>query len=347
MFDPEKAHRLSINGLKLLERSPMLRDNLNYPKSLQTECAGLEFTTPIGLAPGYDKDAEVFNAILRLGFGFTEVGTLTPKAQVGNPKPRLFRLVEDQAVINRMGFNNDGQIGAIMRLKKMQTIRSSGILGINIGANKDSKDRIDDYYQGVHNMAPYADYLTVNISSPNTPGLRDLQGRAALTELLSAVMKAKQEFLDQSTSHKTIPVFLKVAPDLHNGDIDDIVTVSMEQNIDAIIISNTTISRPEMLSKYAHEAGGLSGTPLKELALESLRKFRSASDGKIPLIGVGGIATAHDAYERIKAGASLVQLYSSMVYHGPMIGRNIAYGLVDLLEQDGLSSIKDAVGMDA
>lgn len=338
-LDAEKAHKLSLAGLKIL---PHMKND--HPAILRNNVAGLDFASPIGLAPGYDKDAEVFAEVLRLGFGFTEVGTLTPKPQAGNPKPRLFRLVEDEAVINRMGFNNEGQISALERLKRGRKKPLNGVLGINIGANKDSDDRINDYRLGVENMAPYADYLTVNISSPNTPGLRDLQGKAALTDLLSAVMHARTEYLSHAETGKKLPIFLKVAPDLHHDDIDDIVTVSMDQKIDALIVSNTTITRPDLISKHAHEMGGLSGAPLKDLAMQRLRDFRSASGGKMPLIGVGGIANAADAFERIKAGASLVQLYSSMVYEGPNIGANIATGLQELLVQEGFSSIGEAIG---
>ena len=340
-LDAEKAHRLSLAGLKVMPKSRHV-----HPRILHSSLAGLDFASPIGLAPGYDKDAEVFHEVLRLGFGFTEVGTLTPKPQTGNPKPRLFRLVEDNAVINRMGFNNGGQVEAQIRIKKGRQKPLQGILGINIGANKDSNNRIEDYRIGVQNMAPYADYLTVNISSPNTPGLRDLQGRAALKALLSTVMEARQEYLSHSMSDIKLPIFLKVAPDLHNDDIDDIVTISMEQKIDALIVSNTTVTRPDLLSKYAGETGGLSGAPLKDLALQRLRDFRIACGGNIPLIGVGGIANAQDAYQRIKAGASLVQLYSSMVYEGPNVGVNIAKGLEKLLIQDGFSSISEAIGSD-
>lgn len=340
-LDGERAHGLSLTALKAL--SALSPNMASYDPILSSEFAGLRFASPVGLAPGYDKDAAVFREILDLGFGFTEVGTLTPVAQEGNPKPRLFRLPEDAAVINRMGFNNAGQDLAIARLKKGLERPLNGILGINIGANKDSDDRINDYCLGVRNMAAYADYLTVNISSPNTPGLRDLQGKAALSDLLSAVTAERSDFLAKSEK-QALPIFLKVAPDLHKDDIDDICAVVLEQKIDAIIVSNTTISRPELHSKYKSEAGGLSGAPLKDLALQRLKDFRAASGGAIALIGVGGIANADDAYARIKAGASLVQLYSSMVYEGPNIGANIAKGLEKLLLQDGHSSVSEAVG---
>jgi dihydroorotate dehydrogenase len=300
--------------------------------------AGLRFPNPVGLAPGYDKNAEVPAAILRLGFGFTEVGTLTPLPQTGNPRPRLFRLTEDKAVINRMGFNNQGLAAAIERLSKLRRDRFGGVLGVNIGANKDSSDRVSDYVAGVNAMAPVADYLTVNISSPNTPGLRALQDKAALDDLLAAVMAARVD---------ATPIFLKVAPDLESADIDDIVQVSMARGIAALIVSNTTITRPSLKSRYAGESGGLSGAPLRDLAQQRLRDFRQSSGGQIPLIGVGGIASAEDAYARIRAGASLVQIYSALVYEGPGLASTINRGLLRLLKRDGFANIDEAVGVDA
>ena len=333
-LEAEKAHALTIAGLKALPLG-------SAPKSdsiLATTVAGLDFTNPIGMAPGFDKNGEVPDALIRMGFGYAEVGTLTPRAQPGNPKPRIFRLPEDKAVINRLGFNNEGQENAAPRLKRMRGRMGNGVLGINIGANKDSEDRIADYVIGVKNMAPFADYLTVNISSPNTPGLRALQDKGALEELLAAVMQARGD--------RKVPVFLKVAPDLEPADIDDIVDVTMKQKIDALIISNTTITRPSLISANRDETGGLSGAPLKDLALQRLKDFRMASGGKIPLIGVGGIANAEDAYERIRAGASLVQLYTAMIYQGPAMARAMSCGLARLLKQDGLSSVTAAVAAD-
>jgi len=329
-LDAERAHRLTIQALKLVppHRPPDL------PASLRTKVAGLDFPSPIGLAAGFDKDAEVPDQMLSLGFGFVEVGTLTPRPQEGNPKPRLFRLREDEAVINRMGFNNRGQASAFDRLQ--QCSHSRGIVGVNVGANKDSADRIADYANGVRAMATVADYLTINISSPNTPGLRQLQDEGALRELLSAV----QEFRPA----KGPPIFLKVAPDLGEGEPDQIVRVALQHGIEGLIVANTTVSRPELKSRWAGEQGGLSGAPLKALALRALRDFRSASGGEIPLIGVGGIATAEDAWERIRAGASLVQLYSAMVYQGPDIAHRIALGLAALLEREGFASVGEAVG---
>ena len=330
----ERAHQLSIAALKL---APIPSIGFADP-SLGQQVADLAFANPVGLAPGYDKDAEVPAEILRLGFGFTEVGTLTPLPQKGNKRPRLFRLAEDRAVINRMGFNNGGQAEAIRRLQNLPAGALTGPLGINIGANKDSDDRAGDYVTGVRNMEAYADYLTINISSPNTPGLRALQDRGALDDLLARAMAART--LD-------IPVFLKVAPDLEPADIDDIIEVCVARGIAAIIVSNTTITRPPLKSRYAGEAGGLSGAPLRELAQQRLVDFRKASGGEIPLIGVGGIASAEDAYARIRAGASLVQIYSALVYEGPGLARTINKGLARLLKRDGFAGIADAIGVDS
>jgi dihydroorotate dehydrogenase len=327
-LDAERSHRATIATLKLMppRRPPEL------PASLRTTVAGLDFPSPIGLAAGFDKDAEVPQQMLSLAFGFVEVGTVTPRPQQGNPKPRLFRLSEDQAVINRMGFNNQGQAAAFARLTGCTHLH--GVIGANIGANKDSADRIADYVAGMKAMTPVSRYLTINISSPNTPGLRGLQDAGALDELLAAVAEARTEE----------PIFLKVAPDLDAGDPDRIVRAAIDHRIDALIVSNTTVSRPPLRSRFAREQGGLSGKPLKPLALKALRDFRAASGGEIPLIGVGGIANADDAWERIRAGASLVQLYSAMVYEGPGIARRIANGLAERVKRVGLRSIAEAVG---
>ena len=328
-LDAERAHRLAISALKLRPGgSP------SFPGSLTTSVAGIGFPSPIGLAAGFDKDAEIADAALGLGFGFVEVGTLTPLPQEGNPKPRLFRLSEDRAVINRMGFNNRGQADALQRLARRA--RSRGIVGVNIGANKDSTDRIADYVEGVRTMSPVADYLTINISSPNTPGLRQLQDEGALRALLSAVEEARMV--------GGPPVFLKVAPDLGEGEPDQIVRVAAQHKVDAIIVANTTISRSQLGSRHAAETGGLSGEPLKPLALEALRRFRSASGGSIPLIAAGGIASVEDAWARIRAGASLIQIYSAMVYEGPGLARRIAKGLAKQLAEEGFASIAEAVG---
>jgi dihydroorotate dehydrogenase len=329
-LDPETSHRLTIKALKLMP----LHGPPHFPESLKTTVAGLTFPTPVGLAAGFDKDAEVPEEMLSLGFGFVEVGTLTPRPQAGNPKPRLFRLKKDRAVINRMGFNNCGQAAAFERIERFSHL--PGIIGINIGANKDSDDRIADYVAGVQAIAPISDYLTINISSPNTPGLRGLQDEGELKALLSAVAEARPR--------KSPPIFLKIAPDLADGDPERIIRAAIDHRIDALIVSNTTISRPPLKSRYANEQGGLSGAPLKPLALEALRNFRRASGGEIPLIGVGGIETADNAWERIRAGASLVQLYTAMVYEGPDIAKRIARGLAQRLKREGFVSIAEAVG---
>ncbi|OYW50637.1 MAG: dihydroorotate dehydrogenase (quinone) [Novosphingobium sp. 12-62-10] len=326
----ERAHNLTISALGMAPRGSRAAPE----PALAQRVAGIAFPNPVGLAPGFDKNAQVPDALLGLGFGSVEIGTVTPRPQAGNPQPRLFRLVEDRAVINRMGFNNEGSDVVAARLR--QRLDVPGIVGVNIGTNKDSTDRIADYAAMTRIMAPIATYLTVNISSPNTPGLRALQDEGALDALLDAVLHARGAI--------NVPVFLKLAPDLEISDIDAICRVAMEKRLDALIISNTTISRPHLRSRHAGEAGGLSGEPLRELALQRLRDFRKASGAAIPLIGVGGIASADDAWARIKAGASLVQLYSAMVYHGPGLARQIVTGLANRVRQEGMSSIAEAVG---
>jgi len=332
-LDPERAHRLSLGGLK---RMPVGRAPRHDP-ALSVSLGGLTFPSPVGVAPGYDKDAEVPDALLGLGFGFVEVGTITPMPQAGNPKPRLFRLVEDRAVINRMGFNNGGAEAAHERLRKRAC--RPGIVGINIGANKDSDDRIADYALLTELMAPLASYLTINISSPNTPGLRNLQAGDALKDLLDGVFAARGE--------RTTPIFLKLAPDLEPREIDAIAKVALESDLAALIISNTTLARPPLRSKHAEETGGLSGAPLAPISLQRLKDFRKATGGQIPLIAAGGIDSPDTAWERIVAGASLVQLYSAMVYQGPMLGRRIARGLSQRLQATGFASIEDAIGSQA
>lgn len=328
LLDPEPAHALSIAALKLVPGAPQ------SPGPLAITVAGLHFPNPVGMAAGYDKDGEVPDALLALGFGFAEVGSITPLPQAGNPKPRLFRLSEDRAVINRMGFNNRGAEAAVARLA--QRAGRPGIVGINVGANKDSGDRVADYATMVRLMGPLASYLAVNISSPNTPGLRALQDEGALAALLDAVMAAR--------GPKGPPLFLKVAPDLDAGDIAAIARIAIDKRVDALIVSNTTISRPVLKSVHSSETGGLSGAPLHDLALQRLRDFRSATGGAMPLVGVGGIASAEQAWQRIRAGASLVQLYSAITYEGPGIARRIVKGLERLMRRDGFASIAEAVG---
>jgi dihydroorotate dehydrogenase len=328
-LDAERAHRLALGALRLHAAG----EPPDFA-GLVTRVAGITFPNPIGLAAGFDKDAEVPDAILRLGFGFAEVGSITPLAQPGNPRPRLFRLAEDRAVINRMGFNNRGAAAAAERLRRRAG--QPGIVGVNIGANKDSPDRIGDYAAMARTMSPFASYLTVNISSPNTPGLRALQDESALAGLLDAVLAGR--------GPAGPPVFLKVAPDLGPEEIDSIARIAIDKGVAALVVANTTTARPPLRSPLATQSGGLSGAPLRELAQQRLRDFRKATGGIMPLIGVGGIASAADAWARIRAGASLVQLYSAMVFEGPGIARAITRGLEALMRRDGFASIAEAVG---
>lgn len=331
----EPAHRLTIKALGLMQSG----ERAAPTPTLAQRIGGIAFPNPVGMAPGFDKNAEVPDAMLGFGFGAVEVGTVTPLPQEGNPKPRLFRLVEDRAVINRMGFNNEGAQAVANRLiRRIETGAHGlpGIVGVNIGANKESPDRIADYAQMTRVMAPLASYLTVNISSPNTPGLRALQDEGALSALLDGVLEARVN------TH--VPVFLKLAPDLEPADIDSICRIALEKKLAALIISNTTVARPALRSRHSGEAGGLSGEPLRALALQRLRDFRKASGGAIPLVGVGGISTVDDAWDRIRAGASLIQIYSAMVYEGPGLARRLVAGLERKVREAGLTSIAEAVG---
>jgi dihydroorotate dehydrogenase len=351
-LDAERAHRLTIRALKALSAGlPPPTDPV-----LAIEVAGLDFPNPVGLAAGFDKDGEVFAQMLGFGFGFVEVGTLTPRPQAGNPKPRLFRLKEDRAVINRMGFNNGGfeavaearrrgGRSALGQLNFKLSGRNSGRVGINIGANKDSPDRIADYVEGVRRMSGYGAYLTINVSSPNTPGLRGLQDEGALRELLAAIRQTRDEVRPRLEGFARSPLlFLKIAPDLEAGEIDSVAQAAIEFGIDALIVANTTVSRPPLRSKHRGEAGGLSGAPLKALALERLKDFRTATGGAMPLIAVGGIENGEDAYARIRAGANLVQIYSALIYEGPGLARRICRELKVLLARDGFATVGEAVG---
>ena len=330
-LDAEPAHRLTIRMLAAWGAAGTPGAVPAGDPRLAQRVAGIDFPNPLGLAAGVDKDGETIDGFFALGFGAVEIGTLTPLPQPGNPRPRLFRLVADRAVINRMGFNNGGIHAALPRAR---AARRRGVLGINVGANKDSADRIADYALGVSLAAPIADYVTINISSPNTPGLRDLQHGAALRELLAAAMAARG----------TTPLFLKVAPDLNAAAIDDIAAAAIEAGVAALIIGNTTTSRPPLASPHRDEAGGLSGAPLAALARQRLADFRAATGGRLPLIAVGGIDSAEEAYARLRAGASLVQLYSAMVYQGPGLARRINQGLANLLTRDGWATVAAAVG---
>ncbi len=328
--DAETAHRLTIAAMRLIPRLGIPR----FDPVLRVTVAGIDFASPVGLAAGFDKDAQVWREMLGLGFGFVEVGSITPRPQEGNPKPRLFRLVEDEGVINRMGFNNLGHDAAA---KRIGPGKRDGILGVNLGANKDSADRIADYATGVRRFAPLADYLAINISSPNTPGLRGLQQGDALADLLAAVAQAR--------GPSGPPVFLKLAPDLSPADLDGIAKTVIGK-VDALIMGNTTLSRDGLTSPHRDEAGGLSGKPLATIARTALAALRKATGGSIPIIAAGGIDSAEEAYARIRLGASLVQIYSGMVYHGPGLARTIADGVAALLRRDGFASLSDAIGID-
>jgi dihydroorotate dehydrogenase len=332
----EPAHLLTIDALKA-GLGPV--DRGADDPILAVQAAGLSLPNCVGLAAGFDKNAEAPDAMLRAGFGLVECGTVTPKPQAGNPRPRLFRLREDRAVINRMGFNNEGLEAFAARLGRRPR---RGVVGANIGANKESEDRIGDYVTGLTMLWPHADYFTANISSPNTPGLRDLQGRAALQDLLGRLAEARAELHARSGVR---PVFLKVAPDLDDGAITDIVEVVSASGLDGIIVSNTTISRPETLrSPLKGEAGGLSGAPVFALSTEVLRRFRQRAPKSLLLIGCGGIASGGDAYAKIRAGAGLIQLYSALVYAGPGLVGEIKRDLAARLRADGFASVAEAAG---
>jgi dihydroorotate dehydrogenase len=332
-LDAETAHSVSIKALK----SGLFNAAGERPDPrLAVQIAGLSFPTPIGMAAGYDKNGEVPDALLRLGFGFAEVGTITPLPQPGNPKPRIFRLIEDRAVINRFGFNSEGHDAAFARLQA-RTERG-GIVGVNIGANKDSANRIEDYVLGIRKFYPVASYLCVNISSPNTQGLRDLQARESLAELLIAI---KLERANGKMRHKRdVPVFLKIAPDLDEQGLDDIAQETIAQGLTGIVVSNTTLSRVGLTSPNCNETGGLSGAPIFERSTIVLAKLRKRVGPDLPLIGVGGVSDAIGALAKIEAGADLVQLYTGMIYQGPGIARRINRGLTDALSRAGAKSIR-------
>ena len=327
--DPERAHELTLAALAAGIGPRGRKDE----PLLTVRIAGLALPNPVGLAAGFDKNAEVPAAMLRMGFGFVEVGTVTPRPQDGNPRPRIFRLAGDGAVINRLGFNNAGLDAAAARLRGR---RYGGIVGLNIGANKDSVDRVADYVAGTRVAREVADYITVNISSPNTPGLRGLQDKDELTALVAAVMAEARD----------VPVFVKVAPDLDGDAIADIARVAIDGRVAGLIVSNTTLARPTPGSVAANQQGGLSGAPLFEPSTEVLRAFARATGGALPLIGVGGIASGEQAYAKIRAGASAVQLYTGLVYHGPALVGRIKTELAALLRRDGLASVGAAVGAD-
>jgi len=334
-LDAERAHALTIAALAAWGRIGTPGARAFDDPVLHTRVAGVAFANPVGLAAGVDKDARAVRGFHALGFGAVEVGTLTPLPQPGNPRPRIFRLVEDRAVINRLGFNNGGLAAGLARVPARRPFgKGGGVLGINVGANKDAADRVADYVAGVRAAAPLADYVTINISSPNTPGLRDLQHGAALTDLLTACGAVRG----------STPLFLKVAPDLDAATIDGVARAAIEGGVAALIVGNTTVSRPALVSANAGETGGLSGAPLAGLARARLADFRSATGGALPLVAVGGIDSGAEAYARISAGASLVQLYTAMVYEGPVLAARIARDLAGLLRRDGFANVAAAVG---
>ena len=334
-LDPERAHALSLTALRL--HLPNLPGPVTSPR-LATTIAGLALPNPVGLAAGYDKNAVALAPLLRSGFGFLEVGAATPRPQDGNPKPRLYRLTEDRAAINRFGFNNDGAPSICARLALRPKSRVP--VGLNLGANKDSADRAADFASVLACCGPHIDFATVNVSSPNTEKLRDLQGRAALTGLLAGVMDV------QASLPRQIPIFLKIAPDLTDDDLAEIAEVATLSGIAGLIATNTTLSREGLKSAHKSQNGGLSGAPLFERSTRVLAKLSQLTDGKLPLIGVGGISTADHAYQKIRAGASAVQLYTAMVYDGLSIAAKVAQGLDTALENGGFATVADAVGTD-
>jgi len=349
-FDPECGHKLSLMALRagLVPPQPAVNDPV-----LKTTVFGVAFPNPVGLAAGFDKDGEVPDAMHKQGFGCVEVGSVTPRPQPGNPKPRLFRLVEDRAIINRMGFNNKGMDAMASCLAGRKGV-SRGVVGVNLGKNKDTENAVDDYVLGVRRLAQHADYIAINVSSPNTPGLRALQSRAPLIEILAGVRDALSEI--QKNGGRRPPLLLKIAPDLEPEDLADIAAVALgdglnvaegEMGIDGLIVTNTTWARPETLqSANKVEQGGLSGLPLLEPSTQVLSEMYKLTEGRMPLVGVGGISTGAHAYAKIRAGASLVQLYSAMVFEGPAVGARVANELAACLKADGFTNVADAVGAD-
>jgi dihydroorotate dehydrogenase len=334
---PETAHRLTLGALAAGLGG---RARVPDPPALAQRLWGRDFPNPIGIAAGFDKDAQVHDALLRLGFGFVEVGTVTPLPQPGNPRPRVFRLDADRALINRLGFNSGGLDALVARLDARRG-RRVGIVGVNIGRNRDSADAVADYAAGVRRTAALADYLVVNVSSPNTPGLRDLQASAVLEDLLRRLLAVRSE------TGASPPLLVKIAPDLSPGERADIAAVALATGIDGIVVANTTVARPPGLrSSHAGEAGGLSGRPLFEPSTALIGEIYRLTLGRLPIVGVGGVASAADAYAKIRSGASLVQLYTALVFAGPALLGEIKAGLAELLRRDDFSSVAEAVGAD-
>ncbi len=339
-FDPEDAHRLAIQGLKLL---PPARPPADDPK-LAVRAFGLNFPNPVGMAAGFDKNGEAVDALLRLGFGFVEAGTVTPRPQAGNPRPRIFRLERDEAVINRLGFNSDGADAVLRRLAARAHL--GGIVGVNVGANKDSVDRTSDYVTLIETFAPVASYFTINVSSPNTPGLRNLQQADALDDLLARVIEARERVRRNAGES---PILLKIAPDLSLSELDDVVHIARSRKVDGMIVGNTTLARPSTLREQgrAKEAGGLSGRPLFRLSTRMVAETYVRVEGAFPLVGVGGIDSGGGALTKIRAGASLIQLYSALVYKGVGLIDDIKRDLASTLLRTGRDSLSEIVGADA
>ncbi|MDC0059819.1 quinone-dependent dihydroorotate dehydrogenase [Pelagibacteraceae bacterium] len=339
-LDPETAHDLAIKSLKF-NPLPSKMFEVEDEQMLNIQLLGKNFPNPIGLAAGFDKSAEAYNSLLKLGFGFVEVGTVTPLKQFGNPKPRIFRLEEDEALINRLGFNNDGMEIIKNRIKSQG---KKGILGINIGPNKDTRDQKNDFCLGLKNFFDIADYITVNISSPNTEGLRDFHDQEKLSDLLFSLNKIKRD----NKPKINIPLLLKVSPDIQDNDISKIIEVAIANDISAMILTNTTnVNRDNLMDKNKKERGGLSGEPLQEMSTNLIKKFYNKLNGKIPIIGVGGVNSGKSAYEKITAGATLLQLYTGFVYNGPSTAKDIKKDLIQILKAEGIDSIKHAIGRSA
>jgi len=334
-LDPETAHDLAIKSLKL-NPLPSKLFNVEDEQMLKVKLMGKDFPNPIGLAAGFDKSAEAYNSLLKLGFGFVEVGTVTPLKQYGNPKPRIFRLEEDGALINRLGFNNDGMQVIKGRIK---SCKKKGILGINIGPNKDTKNQTNDFCLGFKEFFDIADYITINISSPNTEGLREFHDQEKLKDLLGSINKIKKE------NKIKIPLVLKISPDIKDNYISKISDEAKSNDISAIILTNTTNSnRDSLISDIKKEEGGLSGEPIQQISTELIKKFYKELKGEIPIIGVGGVNSGKSAYEKIIAGASLLQLYTSLIYKGPSVAKNIKKELIQILKAEGIENIQTAVG---
>ncbi|XP_076235206.1 dihydroorotate dehydrogenase 2 [Calliopsis andreniformis] len=341
LLDPENAHAATV---KLLKWGLLPRQNTEDPASLAIDVWNLRFKNPVGMAAGFDKQGEAIEGLHKLGFSFVEIGSVTPKPQPGNPRPRVFRLLEDNAVVNRYGFNSEGHESVWQRLRKLRDNQNfNGIIGVNLGKNKTSEDATQDYIDGIKKFSDVADYFVINVSSPNTPGLRSLQSKTDLEQLLTKVNEVRQSIQSKQ------PLLLKLAPDLSDTEKQGIADVILKKksSVDGLILCNTTVSRNNLVSHLKEEKGGLSGAPLADMSTQMISDMYRRTHGTIPIIGVGGIFTGADAYNKIKAGASLIQIYTSFTYRGPPLIGKIKRELNEMLERDGLASIKDAVGKDA